>query len=172
MEEPILTLKPNMLNAIFPVILANLFYAALLSSLIYGMTYVFGRFNIIDIPGKFIIALVIFLSILIFPTCFYLLVLNFTSYDFFPTRVSKEFNFLVLKKHSVPYNQITDIVTDITLWDRVSKAGNIVLHTAEEKSPNLVLRYIKEPEQVEEKIYSIIRSTSKQNPSQSLPSTF
>jgi membrane protein YdbS with pleckstrin-like domain len=162
-EQPILNLKPNMLNAVFPIILANLFYAILFSSMLYGMLYIFAKFNVIDVPNKFLFSMILFFILSIIPAVIYLFILHFTTYTFFPSHVSKEFNFLILKKHSIPYNQITNIVTDITLWDKVSNAGNIVLHTAEEKSPNLVLRYLENPEDIEQKIYSIIKPDNSKN---------
>ena len=79
------------------------------------------------------------------------LLLN-TTYYLFHTHVTREFEFIAVKKHIVPYNQIVDIKVNISIWDKVCNAGDIVLNTAEDVEPNLILHFIENPEKVEKHV--------------------
>jgi len=94
--------------------------------------------------------------ILIISLLIKIVILSSTKYYFFNNHITSEFKLIIIKRHSVPYHQIVNIRTDISLWDRFCKAGDIVLHTAEDKDPDLVLNYIKDPEKIERAIYNMI----------------
>jgi|TARA_Y100000310_G_C20284967_1_gene624423 hypothetical protein len=68
----------------------------------------------------------------------------------------KEFEFFIIRTQSVPYTQIVNITTDISIWDRITKSGDIILHTAEDKAPDVVLSYILYPDKVEKSIYRMV----------------
>ena len=42
-----------------------------------------------------------------------------------------------------------NLTMNVTIWDRICKAGDLTIHTAEDKEPDMVLRYVKHPEKLE-----------------------
>ena len=57
----------------------------------------------------------------------------------------------------MPYNQITNITLNVTLWDRICKSGDLTLHTAEDNAPDLKLKFLKSPKHIEKTIYNLIK---------------
>lgn len=163
MEKPLLKLRPSYMNALGPIILKNLFYYSMILGILFGLTYALLIINIIKLPINIIIIFyLILLLVLSFGTIFIrLIILSNTTYYFFRTHVLHEFRFIRINRKSVPYNQIVNVSTQITLWDRLCKAGDLIIHTAEDKSPDLHLYYVKNPESVEKNIYHMIRRTTR-----------
>lgn len=96
-------------------------------------------------------------SLLLVPFAWALLILSRTTYIFDRYAVTKEFSFLVLRKKTVPYDKIVHLDLNISIWDRISGAGDITLKTAEDNEPDLTLRYVPQPEKVERWIMGKIR---------------
>ena len=164
MEKPLLILKPSLVNAILPTFLRNLFYAFILVLILFGIAIVLETFNIVDYPNKVLWLLGLLLVISIGSVLVKIINLFNTSYYFFKTHVSREFEFFTVKKQSAPYSQIVNISVDISIWDRVCNAGDITLHTAEDVAPDLILHFIKEPEKIERGIYNLIHRVKKPTP--------
>ena len=158
-DQSLLTLKPNILNALVPTFVRNLFYSSIIVLILFGLSILLERLDIITIPNKLLWLLLLLLILAIIPLLAKIIVLSNTTYYFFKTHISREFELLMVRKHSVPYSQIINISIDISLWDRLCNAGDIILHTAEDKAPNLVLHYIKDPEKLEKQIYRLVRVT-------------
>lgn len=163
MEKPLLILKPSIPNALIPIFLRYLFLSLIPALILYGLIISLKIFNFVDFPNKKIIYwLVILLFIILIMLLFIrVIILTSTKYYFFKTNVLSEFRLIIIRRHSVPYNQIVNIKTNISLWDRFCKAGDIILHTAEDTDPDLTLSYIKDPEKIEKSIYHAIYSYKK-----------
>lgn len=164
MEEAVLTLEPNLKVGLLPIIASNFSYSIIISSSIYLMLYLFDRFDVISISNKFLYGIIFFLALFIIPILVNVIILSRTTYLFYDTHLSKEFRLLGIKKHSIPYNQIRNIVTNVNIWNRLSSAGRIEIHSANDKENMMILNYINNPEEIEEKIYSIIGKKKTQNP--------
>ncbi|MBR9676250.1 PH domain-containing protein [Candidatus Woesearchaeota archaeon] len=93
------------------------------------------------------------------PTIYKFVILYNIKYHFFKTHVLSEFKLLKIDRKSIPYSQVVNITTNISLWDRLCKAGDIILHTADDEAPNLTLYYIDDPVKVEQFIYGMIKKT-------------
>jgi len=155
MEKPILVLKPSIPNGLIPIFLKHLFYSLIVGLVLFLVSYVLKWVGVIDFPTSLWIFL-IWLAVLLLPTGLHLIRLANIKYYFFRTHVEYEYRLITIKKQSVPYSQIADITVKISLWDRLTNAGNITLHTAEERAPSLVLFYIRDPEKVEKVIYKML----------------
>ncbi len=158
MEKPLLTLKPNATNAAVPEVLKSFLYSLGIVVLLFGISSLLKRFDIIVLSTSKVIMLLIpiLLVVAAIPLAIKLVILYNTNYHFFRGHLVSEFKFFRMKRHSLPYKQIVNIVIDISFWDRLCKAGDIVISTAEDKRPELTLRYIKDPMKVESAIYAMI----------------
>jgi hypothetical protein len=110
----------------------------------------------IELNSKIIYFFVFWFVFSLSPIIIKIIILANTTYSFFDNHLLREFKLFKIKRHSLPYLQITNISVKVSLWDRFCKAGNIILYTAEDVGPNLVLHYIKEPGKIEEKIYELV----------------
>ncbi|MFH1591438.1 MAG: PH domain-containing protein [archaeon] len=166
MEQPHLVIKPDIPNALVPQFAkyAALGIIALLLLLLAGIDQLFSGIMIFGSPITiFYICLGSFILVLLWVGIASLF-LHSTTYSFYDDYVLKEFKFLVIKRASVPYSQIVNLTTVISIWDRLSKAGDIVLHTAEDRTPDVVLKYVNRPEGVEREIHAMIRKHSSGQP--------
>jgi len=160
-RKPLLVVRPSVINALFPLFLKNLLGFGIIGFGVFLLAP-FVKLLIPDFPSLsfnlifFLILLLTFLSISI--KLFLLLV---TRYYFFETNAIKEFKFIVIRRRSVVYTRITNVSVKISLWDRITGAGNITLHTGDDNEPDLVLSYIKKPIKIEELIYSLIHKKNK-----------
>jgi hypothetical protein len=164
-DRPFLILKPDIFNYLIPELLKNTLVVSPIVLLIYFIFVGILKIGIIrETSFGIIYPIVIVISIAaVIPLFIKSFFLQTTTYYFYSTYVVSEFNFLIIKRHSVPYHQITDITLNISIWDRICHSGDIVLLTAEETSPNLILFYVKNPEKIEHCIYSLVykhRNTS------------
>jgi len=91
------------------------------------------------------------------------LILPSLQYRFYEDHIEVEQKLLRIQKRTVRYDQITNISTDISLWDRLCNAGDIILHTAEHaEAGDIKLLYIKNPLEIEKKIHSTISMKKKE----------
>ena len=159
MDKPLLVLKPGVVNALLPTLVKNLFIIGILS----GVYFLLGSIELINksstnmLFGLLCILLVYFTLRLVIK----LIILYNTKYFFFQTNVVREFELVIVRRHSTPYNQIVNITSHVSLWDRLCKAGDITLHTAEDRLPDLVLHYIDDPEKIEKDLYELIQKSKK-----------
>ena len=101
--------------------------------------------------------LIAYAALSLLPSFFVSLKLHFTTYYFHDDHVISEIKFLSIKRHSLPYSKITNITSNISIWDRICNAGDLVLYTAEDKAPDLKLKHIADPEKIEKHIFSLIK---------------
>lgn len=153
MEKPLLTLKPNLVNALIPLYLKYTIYLAPLFILLYAVSVFRPELQYISSIGYLVLFLL--LTALI-PMIIHVIILGNTHYIFHRGYVIRNFKFIVIKRFSIPYSQIVNVKTDISLWDRICKSGDIILHSAENKAPDLVLHYIKDPLKIEKGLYNLV----------------
>jgi hypothetical protein len=156
MEKPIFTHKPSIINALFPVYAKNFFITLLPLIAIY-----IGTSYFLEIPFKILIFILTLIIIPIIPLTFKIIRITNTEYIFYKNHLIKEYEFLSITKQTIPYKHITNISIIISFWDRLSNAGDIVLHTAENETPDLVLQYVKNPKKLEKQILEITHKTDK-----------
>ncbi len=84
--------------------------------------------------------------------------LKLTKYIFYENNAVKDFKFIIINRRSVMYDRITNITLKVSLWDRITGAGKIILHTGDDELPDIIMKYIKDPAKIEELIYSLIRN--------------
>jgi len=157
-EKPLSVLKPNAVNALAPMFLRNLFYFLIVSSIFYGFYWVIRFFSDLEFSIRQIILASLILSLLIvfLPLLIRIIILYNTSYYFYKTYLMKEFELFIIRTKSAPYSQIVNITSDISIWDRITNCGDVILHTAEDKTPDIVLSYIENPEKIEKNLYILI----------------
>ena len=155
MEKPELTIKPNILNALLLVFLKYLLKLGLIAFILFLLLLLIrtiGFFQIsVSILILWFVSLVLLFTLLLLS--YRMFILSFTTYYFYRTHLTSEFKFLVKKKFSVSYTQITNVTTDVSVWDRICNAGDIIVHTAENQSSDLTLYYIKDPDKIEHLLY-------------------
>jgi uncharacterized membrane protein YdbT with pleckstrin-like domain len=161
--KPLFVLKPNITNALFPLFIRNFIYSILFCGVLFAVYTLLTWLKILSINLEWTIAFFIILAFLIslIPLTSKIVILLCTKYIFYEESLIHQFKFINIKKDSVIYSRITNINLDITLWDRVCKAGDLTIHTADDTMPDIVLKYIKNPEEVEHKIYSLIKRSNK-----------
>ena len=157
MEKP-WAIKPSIPNAILPNLLRNFFYAIVIGLVVYGIAWLLRFFKLIPYSDLTIKSTIISLAAIfaIIPLLVKIIVLYNTTYYIFKTHIVSEMEFIKVIKHTVPYSQITDMAVDVSIWDRICRAGDIVLHTGNEQRPSLKLQYIKNVQDVERIIHSKI----------------
>ncbi len=150
MEKPIFIHKPSIVNALFPVYAKNFFITLLPIIGIYLATSYF-----IEIPFKILIFILAQIILPFIPLTLKIIKLANTEYKFYKNHLIKEYEFFSITKQTIPYKHITNISIIISFWDRLSNAGDIILHTAENETPDLTLQYVKKPKQLEKQILEI-----------------
>jgi len=161
MERKVLLFRPNLINALVPEFFKNLLYSTIMSGSFFVLYYIFKFLGRIDYPVKSVISWLLLVVVVfsIFPLVTKLIILKNTYYHFYHDHLISEFRFFSVKRHSVPYNQIVNIVINVSFWDRFCRAGTIRIHTAEQKH-NLTLKYIKDPEKIERALYNLMGKKS------------
>ena len=162
-DVPLLEVKPSILNAFFPLFLKNILVYFVLFLFIYAAYTIVDAFALEFIPKNPGMLFFIFLAIIfaVIPLLVKTFILFYTTYKFFPEHVVSEFRFLYVKKKSAVYSRITSVDVRISVWDRLCNAGDIILHTGDDSAPDLKLQFITKPEEMEKKIYSLIKKYPK-----------
>lgn len=162
-DEPVFVLSPDLVNALVPSLIKNFLISLGISILVYLFFSLLTFISKAKVYGGALIStiIVVFLIFLIIPFLINMFILKFTKYEFYSSNIVKQFKFIMIKKHAIIYDKILEVKLDISIWDRLTKAGDIQLVSADDSSPNLVLKYIKEPEKVEKNIYQLIRKVNK-----------
>ncbi len=161
MEKPEFTIKPNIINALLLVFLKYIIKLGLISIVLFFFLLIIKSMGFFEISiGTLIfwLASIVFLFTILLLS-YKIFILSFTTYYFYKTHLTSEFKFLVKKKFSVSYTRITNITTDVSVWDRICNAGDVIVHTAENKAPDLTLYYIKNPDKIEHLLYKHAHQT-------------
>jgi uncharacterized membrane protein YdbT with pleckstrin-like domain len=165
MEEEISKIiKPSYINALIPLLAKNLFYVLLYILPIYGILVLLSFLDAINWSLNFISIMYILISF-----CISILIESWTiiklvrsTYIFEKSHIIIQEKIFSIKTHTVPYSHIVNTTTEISLWDRLSNAGDLILHTAKNSEEGDVkLLFIKNPLEVEKEIHDIILSHKK-----------
>ncbi|MBN2102121.1 MAG: PH domain-containing protein [Candidatus Aenigmarchaeota archaeon] len=166
-EKPLLVLRPHIFNAILPMFMRNLIYSIIINFGLFGILYITEYVGYMT--GTMQYGILVFYLLFIISTAFMAMMpllwrivflLN-TTYIFYKKHLVKEFEFIVIRTSSVSYDHIVDITISISLWDRICKSGDMTLHTAENRAPDIKLMYVSKPEKIEHLIYDIISRGSR-----------
>jgi membrane protein YdbS with pleckstrin-like domain len=149
---------PNLFHALFPEWIKRFFIAVM------AVIPVYLLIRYLDMAGMYQtvhwrVVLVLVLFCLLFPGAkikIKAILLHRTKYKFYDTHVVIERRIVHAKRHSVPYGQIVKITNDLTPWDRILNAADIILHTSDDRQ-EFVLKSIKDPDLIEEKIYRLLK---------------
>jgi hypothetical protein len=148
--------KPSAINSLIPELIKNMLYAFIYIAPIFLGDFFIKRFNLYpEINQSYFYLAFIIISLI--PTLLKAFTLGFTTYYFLEDHVYSEFKFIAINRHSLPYNKITNITTNISIWDRMTNAGDVILHTAEDKHSDLTLKYINNPDELEKFIYQMLK---------------
>lgn len=160
MEKPLLTLRPNMLNAVLPLFVKNLAISAVAGIVMYGVLFSLKSFKAFNYGDRNLMIAVFAASaaFLAVPLAIRLIVLLNTKYYFFRTYLTSEFELLSLRRNSVPYNKIARMEVKISVWDRLCSSGSIILTTTHEQEAPLILHYVRSPRRIENAIYHLLKA--------------
>lgn len=155
-----LTIRPQIINALLPLFMANMLKSVIPSTII---SAIYAGMALVGIKGLYLSTTIfIFFGVLllltVLPMLYSIFVLAFTRYSLFDTHVESEFRFIAIQKKSAVYGKITNITTHMSVWDRICGAGDVYIHTANDDQPDVVLKYVKNPENIEKLLYSLIHS--------------
>ncbi len=157
MQKPIYVLQPDHINSLIPEFVKSFIKSIILTLIIFSIVTVANVLEIADwriSRGQYFL---IVLLLTIIPNIFVFFSLWITQYIFYKDHVVVEQRFIFVRRKSAPYNKITNISTEVSIWDRLCEAGDLTLHTAEDTSPDIKLRYVENPEEVEEMIYRLMK---------------
>ncbi len=165
-EEPALILRPNLINAFFPTFLKSFFkitvYAGI-PAIILGTILIF--LEILNYKLGLLIGLTLLTSLILAAVTILLKICVFmpkVEYRFYKNHMEVESKLFKIEKKSLPYDKITNIDTKISLWDRITNAGDLIIHTADEKETgDIHLLFLKNPLEMEKHIHSLIVKTHK-----------
>ena len=158
-ESHSLKLKPSIINALLPAVIQSITFSIIITAIMYMLIFILSLLKVISFSFqiKFLTVFLPFLVFVFIPFSIHVFYLWYTTYYFYTDRVVKEFRFIALNKQSVFYDHIINITVEISIWDRLTSAGDIILHTADDKEPEVVLKFIPETEEVEKLIYKLIK---------------
>ncbi|MBR9700758.1 PH domain-containing protein [Candidatus Woesearchaeota archaeon] len=81
-----------------------------------------------------------------------------TTYYFYENRFVSEFDLIIKRRQSIPYNQIRKLKHEQKLWQRAFHVADIrVMYQDEEGREDFILRAVKNPEDVEHKFYNLMK---------------
>lgn len=162
-KKPNLVIKPSLINALVPMFLKSFFaYFFIFLGLYFLIDLISIFFNSLVYNISFVNLLILVLIFSLISISVKLIILKFTTYYFYDISGVKEFNLIIIRRRSVVYSRITNVSLKMSVWDRITRAGKIILHTGDDEVPDLILNYVKKPRQVEDLIYSLIHKKNKE----------
>lgn len=155
------TTKPKIIVALLPTFLRNILYAIPFTIVLFGIYYIIDIFANFELQNEVILfGIITFILIIsILPLIAKIVIMTSTRYLFYKTHVVSEIRLIKVKRQSMPYHQIINLSVHVNLWNRLWNTGDIILHTAEESAPDLILSYIYNPSEIENSIYRMINSS-------------
>ena len=160
-KRPIAVVKPDMVNAIVPEFARNLIYFALFAAILSLAAYFLSVFTKLQFRISSAVWMLssaaIILSMLVSSAM--LMRLHFTRYIFYDTYVEHCYKLFSIKTKTTWYRSIVNVETVISFWDRFCRAGDVILHTAEDTAPDLKLEFIKNPQVVVEHIKKLVEKS-------------
>ena len=160
MPKLVFSVKPDLVNALVPVLARWLFRFSIAGLITYALFSAIANAGLLVIDQtRLIIAVVLIVIVFTFFSIKYRLIhLHATTYLFYETHVVVQLKLLSTRRHSMPYKQISKITNNSTLWDRISKASDMTLRSSRpDEVHDLQLRSVKNSEEVEARIYRLLR---------------
>lgn len=142
-------LHPSLLNSLVPTLLKHFFRLLVWSIPAAIAVTVLSLFGVG--PGPAIVVGWWLLAVLIaalLRISVRTLLLHNTEYHFTDSSVTRRLEFFVIKSHAAPYRSITDVRVEESIWDRLTGAGDVIVHTAEDNQRDIRLHALENPEQV------------------------
>lgn len=150
------TLKPSALNATAPIFLKKLFkYSLAAIPIYYVVIWLSLNINYQALLLSLICIVVLASALETKPA---LIHLHYTTYVFFDTHVLVKSGILSKQRNTMPYNHISRVVNNSSLWDRITNASDITLKsTKHDENQDVTLKSVKNAEEVEHKIYALLK---------------
>ena len=161
-ESVILELRPNLVNGFLPVYIGYVAKISKWASIPITIAVILSLLTINPLnPGlTLILAGVGILTLALLSLIVRIIMLGNLKYTFYKDRIEMHQQLFNIRRKSIRYSQITNITAEISVWDRICNAGDIILHSAEETEVgDLELRCIKNPYDIEKKIHELISQT-------------
>ena len=87
-----------------------------------------------------------------------LISLHFTEYTFYDTHVECKKGAFMKKKVSTPYNQISNVLSSTSIWDRMLNASDITLKISKhDEKEGIILYSVPDAGHVEHQIYRLLK---------------
>lgn len=148
--KAMMTVKPSLINALFPEYARNVFYALLIMLVAFALSYGAYFLSILSWEPNLFLYLVLALLLGVVPLTWQIIQLRSTTYYFFDTHIVHEYAFFSVRRKNVPYTKIVGLHVERSFWDRLSRAGDLHIHTADDSEPDITIQFILNPQQVEE----------------------
>lgn len=159
--------KPALFPAVLPHFLKWLWRYAVAGLIVYGLLYALDAIGVLrtHMPALLMaVALVVPLASFI-SIKHRLIRLHNTRYLFYDTHVVSEHRFITVTRHSVPYAQINKLTNNSSIWNRMTGVSDIILHTLRHgDAQDLVLRSVRDPDEVEHTIYDLLKRSRRSEP--------
>lgn len=160
-KKELLTLRPSLLNALVPELTKKFLYGLIVGAALLLLYFILSFFKVNYLPSSFqktmLLLAVVVAGFTFVPLLAKLIILRNTFYHFYVDHVISEFKFFIVRRHSLPYSQMVKMVVEISVWDRLCRAGDIAIFTAEDKHPDVILKYIRNPQKIEQSLYRLMR---------------
>lgn len=158
------TVKPAVLPAVLP------YYAVWTWRFFVAAAIVYGGFRALALLGVFSIdqssLLLAVLASAIVGTVISakhrLLRIHSTKYRFYDTHVVRETKLLSVERQSMPYTHISKVTNDSSFFQRIIGVSDLVLHAARNSENDLVIASVRDSNELEHRIYSLLEKASKQ----------
>ncbi len=158
MPELQFTRKPYLFDAITPVLGHYLLRFGVGGVVSYLLFWLIRPFYPVNMSALFwwLVGIVLFFSVLAIKAR--IITLSATRYMFYDTHIVREVRLVSVRKTSMPVKQIIKVTNHSSFWNRLTGASDIVLHVAHpERTEDFVLSSIKNADDVEHKIYALIK---------------
>ncbi len=164
MEEPKLKLKPDIVGGLIPHYLRWLWRFGVVAIIVYFgykllLWYLYpGQEYELLFLKLALIAIVIVASFIMIKHR--IIRLHMTTYLFYENRFVHDYDLVMKKRKTVPYQQVRRVDHNQSLLQRTLNMADIVLVGADQDS-DFTLLAIKNPEEVEHKIYQLMKMEEK-----------
>ncbi len=165
MEKPQFVIKPALLNALVPHYARWFWRFGIAAAIVYFIFIGLEQLGMVSVYHPALLISVIVVGFLggFVMVKHRLIGLHNTRYSFYTSHVVRERRFITVKRHSLPYRSITKVENDSSVWDRMTGASDLILHTSHGDQKALVLESVPDSDAVEHRIYALMRKEKGEN---------
>ncbi|PLW79773.1 hypothetical protein C0585_06090 [Candidatus Woesearchaeota archaeon] len=158
-RTPLFILKPNLANGMIPIFVKRFFFYVSIILPLFIILLILKKFTNIGPSSATLSTYMIIIGILIvsFSMIRQIIIYYNSTYFFYEDSIKYEFEFINIKEKILPFKLITRLDTDISLWDRITKSGDIIIYSANDSKPDLRLAYIKDIDEIRYRIEKLIK---------------